>query len=82
MTHITHDNSKSMPLLHIGDGRDLEYPNATDEWETPQWLFDELSRIFGGFTLDPGATPQNAKSPKFFTREDDGLSQPWHGKVL
>ena len=52
------------------------------EWPTPQSLFDDLSRVYGGFDLDPCATPENAKCARFFTREDDGLIQPWTGKVF
>ena len=62
--------------------RSVHFSSATGEWETPQALFDELDRIFGGFTLDPCATAENAKCARFFTREDDGLSQPWTGKVF
>jgi len=60
----------------------VHFSSATDEWATPKPLFDELDRIFGGFTLDPCATPANAKCSRFFTREDDGLAQPWGGKVF
>jgi len=62
--------------------RSVHFSSASDEWETPQALFDELDRIFGGFTLDPCATPDNAKCHHFFTRHDDGLVQPWAGKVF
>ena len=62
--------------------RSVHFSSATGEWETPQALFDELDRIFGGFTLDPCATAENAKCARFFTREDDGLSQAWSGKVF
>jgi phage N-6-adenine-methyltransferase len=54
----------------------VHFSSATCEWATPQWLFDALDREFG-FTLDPCATPQNAKCSKFFTREQDGLAQSW-----
>ena len=49
------------------------------EWETPQELFDLLHAEFG-FTLDPCATPENAKCPRYFTREQDGLAQSWAGE--
>jgi site-specific DNA-methyltransferase (adenine-specific) len=62
--------------------RSVHFSSATPEWETPQALFDELDRIFGGFTLDPCATPENAKCARFFTRQDDGLHQAWTGKVF
>lgn len=60
----------------------VHFSCSTVEWETPQGLFDELSWIFGPFTLDPCATRHNAKCDRFFSREDDGLAQPWDGKVF
>ena len=50
----------------------------TDEWETPQDLFDRLNRIFC-FTLDACATNHNAKCSKYYTKEQDGLKMPWGG---
>ena len=46
------------------------------EWETPRSLFDELHREFD-FTLDPCASVQNAKLPKYYTVAQDGLKQSW-----
>ena len=57
-------------------------PSAiTVEWETPQWLFDELHREFG-FTLDPCATHETAKCDKYFTKEEDGLKQSWDNEIV
>lgn len=53
----------------------------TDEWATPQDLFDTLDATFH-FTLDPCATPENAKCAKFYTKEQDGLKQDWGGEVI
>lgn len=50
----------------------------TDEWATPQWLFDELKYEFY-FTTDVCATDQNSKCTLYFTKEVDGLSQEWLG---
>ena len=52
------------------------FSSATDEWPTPQAFFDKLNRRYR-FTLDPCATPENAKCPLYFTREQDGLKQDW-----
>jgi phage N-6-adenine-methyltransferase len=60
----------------------IHFSSATDEWETPRWLFSLLAWLFGGFNLDPCATPANAKCSRFFTRAQDGLSQRWQGKVF
>ena len=53
----------------------------TDEWATPQDLFDKLDACFH-FTLDPCATDENHKAPKYFTRVQDGLKQDWGGEVI
>lgn len=46
------------------------------EWSTPQWLFDQLHAKYK-FTLDPCATPENAKCAKYFTKKQNGLEQYW-----
>ena len=53
----------------------------TDEWETPQDLFDRLNDEFH-FTLDVCATKENAKTTFYFTREQDGLKQDWNGETV
>ena len=57
------------------------FSSKTDEWETPQDFFDELDREFN-FTLDPCATPQNAKCKKYYTKTEDGLKQDWQGETV
>lgn len=52
-----------------------------DDWETPQKFFDELNKEFN-FTLDVSATKNNAKCPKFFTLEENGLLQDWGGETV
>lgn len=59
---------------------DVMFSSRTDMWETPQDFFDELNSEFH-FTLDVCAVPENAKCEKFYTPDDDGLSQPWDGVV-
>lgn len=54
--------------------------SKTTEWATPQELFDKLDATFH-FTLDPCATPENAKCAKFYTKEQDGLKQDWGGTL-
>lgn len=53
---------------------------ASDEWATPQDLFDSLDAEFH-FTLDPCATEQNHKCANYCTKEADGLSLDWGGAV-
>jgi phage N-6-adenine-methyltransferase len=57
------------------------FTSTTDQWETPQWLFDQLNQEFN-FTLDPCATAENAKCAKYFTTKEDGLKQDWSGEIV
>lgn len=52
------------------------FSSKSDDWETPQDLFDKLNEVFH-FTLDVCASSKNAKCKKYFTKEQDGLSQDW-----
>lgn len=60
---------------------EVHYSSKSNEWATPQKLFDELNEEFN-FTLDPCATDENAKCNKHFTIEDDGLSKDWSKDVV
>ena len=60
---------------------DAMFSSNTNEWATPQAFFDGLNKEFG-FTLDACATPQNAKCARYFTREDNGLTQSWDGEIV
>lgn len=56
-------------------------PSATDNWATPQDLFDRLNHEFG-FTVDVAADSQNAKCSRFFSAAQDGLAQDWSGETV
>lgn len=59
---------------------DLMFSSATDMWATPPELYAALDEEFG-FTLDACAVRDNAKCPDYYTPEQDGLAQPWPGRV-
>ena len=48
---------------------------ASMEWGTPQELFDGLNERFGPFELDAAASDVNHKCERYFTAEDDALTQ-------
>jgi hypothetical protein len=54
----------------------IHFSSQSNEWATPTDFFTKLNREFL-FTLDPCATPENAKCAKYFTEADDGLAQSW-----
>lgn len=54
---------------------------ATSEWYTPREVFDALDLTFD---LDPCAPPGGVPwipAARHFSKADDGLSQPWEGRV-
>lgn len=55
---------------------DVMFSSERDNWETPQRLFDELNKEFG-FTLDSCADENNHKCDKYYTKDQDGLTQCW-----
>lgn len=57
------------------------FSSDSDEWTTPRAMFATLDAEFG-FTLDAAATDDNALCAAYFTRERDGLAQPWPGVVF
>ena len=59
------------------------FSSSSDEWYTPQKLFDYLDMIFD-FTLDPCANGINPlkQNIKEFTIDDDGLIQDWSNHVV
>jgi phage N-6-adenine-methyltransferase len=79
---FTQTNPAMQRLVECMPARSVQFFSDTGEWETSQVWFDGLNSIYGGFTLDPCATAESAKCDRFYTRSDDGLSQPWTGKVF
>lgn len=59
----------------------VHYSSNSEEWETPQDLFDALDSIYH-FTLDACASIDNYKVAKYYTKEDDGLSKSWEGEKV
>lgn len=56
------------------------FSSKSENWETPPQLFQALDEEFH-FDIDVCALPENAKCQRYYTPEDDGLSQKWNGTV-
>ena len=54
------------------------FSRKSDEWETPQWIFNKLNDEFC-FNLDPCGNKENHKCETYFDKEQDGLSKNWGG---
>lgn len=53
--------------------------SESDDWWTPQWLYDALDREVH-FETDVCASHHNALCANYYTREDDALRQRWTGR--
>jgi hypothetical protein len=56
-----------------------------DNWRTPPRYLEAARAVLGEIDLDPASSEvanQTVKATRYFTREDDGLSQPWQGRVF
>lgn len=52
---------------------------STDDWATPPEFIAHLEAEFGKLDLDPCATDDTAVADHYYTKVEDGLSQPWEG---
>jgi len=55
------------------------------EWYTPPEYIEQVRKVLGTIDLDPATSEVAQKIVKakiHYTEEDDGLSQPWQGKVF
>lgn len=55
-----------------------------NEWYTPDVYLDAAREVLGGFDLDPASSDtaqEKIKAAAYYTKDDDGLVQPWHGSV-
>lgn len=60
----------------------IEQPSP--EWYTPPEFVDMARSVLGGIDLDPASNPIAqgwVKAEKYYTKDDDGLAQPWAGRV-
>lgn len=56
------------------------FSSKTQNWETPQWLFDELHREFN-FCIDTCASLENSKCFFYWDEEIDALKQNWGAEL-
>ena len=59
----------------------VHFSSKTDDWYTPPCFFEKVEQEHGPFDLDPCASAENAKAPRFYTKDDDGLTKTWSGSV-
>ncbi|WET17190.1 phage N-6-adenine-methyltransferase [Yersinia intermedia] len=53
-----------------------------DQWRTPDALFWGINAMFGPLVLDLFSDGENAKTPAYYTAEDNALTQDWAAKLI
>lgn len=55
-----------------------------EEWYTPSKYIESAKKVMGSIDLDPAsciAAQKIVAAKRFYTKEDDGLSQHWYGNI-
>jgi len=54
------------------------------EWYTPAKWIEVARSVIGEFDIDPASSEvaqKQVKAASYYTKEQNGLSQPWHGRI-
>lgn len=74
--HMNKDINKRKP--HVSNN------SGNNEWYTPKYIIDAARRTMGSIDLDPASSEianRTVQATVFYSKEDDGLIQPWFGNV-
>lgn len=88
---ITAAHVQSVVDEHRGNGhkpelRPVSYHVSDDsyEWYTPEEYIEAARRVMDGIDLDPASSDiaqTVVRAGTYYTKDDDGLSSPWFGRV-
>lgn len=56
----------------------------SNEWYTPTKYIEAARTVMGSIDLDPASCEvanRTVKASRYFTKEDNGLAQQWHGNI-
>lgn len=58
--------------------------SGNNEWYTPRYIIEAARNTMGSIDLDPASSAianQIVGAKNYYTKEDNGLSQPWYGNI-
>lgn len=60
----------------------VHFNSGSGEWKTPAELLENYIYRFGTVDLDPCCLDRHVRAKRHYTKNEDGLSQPWNGFVF
>lgn len=91
--YIINTKNKNEELTSIGTlkyANDLfnkphvSYNSGENEWYTPSYIIESVIKVMGKIDLDPASSEianRTIKANKYYSCDDNGLEQTWHGNV-
>ncbi len=64
--------------------RELLAQSDQNDWRTPRKFLIAAHAVLGGIDLDPATSAEaneTVQAARFYAEEDDGMAQPWKGRV-
>lgn len=80
------DSGSGEPAADENDGSGKWHPArpSSNEWYSPSWIVEPARAVLGSIDLDPASCAEaneTIRAARFYTAADDGMAQPWRGRV-